>query len=308
MLSVPVAASAIRRRCGAASQDLAREPDLVEQHDLGLFEALGRAAASEVAIVERAASGQHVARRFETFRSELRDGFVIEEYGAHHALEYAALKEFRGPAPRHEYLRRQGLIAANVIVFAVSTLRGERPRDCSRSGRCSRYRRASLCFHLWQIVTYAFLHDPPQLFAHRCSTCSGFSCSAPRSSAMWGRVRLLACYFASVVTAAFTQLFVPPLLGAPLGPTLGASGGVFGLLLAYALMFPHRKVVPLFPPIPMPAWLFATLYAGVELLARRHRHARGHRAFRAPRRHDRQRDRGHRRGGGPVPWTTNRIG
>jgi len=54
-------------------------------------------------------------------------------------------------------------------------------------------------------------------------------------------------------------------LGSAHNIAIGASGGVFGLLLAYALMFPHRKVVPLIPPIPMPAWLFATLYAGVEL-------------------------------------------
>ena len=51
----------------------------------------------------------------------------------------------------------------------------------------------------------------------------------------------------------------------PPSPTIGASGGVFGLLLAYALLFPHRKVVPLIPPIPMPAWMFATLYAALEL-------------------------------------------
>jgi membrane associated rhomboid family serine protease len=76
---------------------------------------------------------------------------------------------------------------------------------------------------------------------------------------------LLACYFASVVTAALAQLLVPFVAAAPYGPTLGASGGVFGLLLAYAAMFPHRKVVPLIPPIPMPAWLFATIYAGIEL-------------------------------------------
>ena len=40
---------------------------------------------------------------------------------------------------------------------------------------------------------------------------------------------------------------------------------MFGLLLAYAFLFPKRKVIPLIPPIPMPAWVFATLYAGVEL-------------------------------------------
>ena len=80
-----------------------------------------------------------------------------------------------------------------------------------------------------------------------------------------GPRRLLACYFASVVTAALSQLFIPMLFGAPPAPTIGASGGVFGLLLAYAFLFPRRKVIPLIPPIPMPAWLFATLYAGVEL-------------------------------------------
>ena len=80
-----------------------------------------------------------------------------------------------------------------------------------------------------------------------------------------GPRRLATCYFASVVTAGLTQIIVPPLLGSAPAPTIGASGGVFGLLLAYALMFPNRKVVPLIPPIPMPAWLFATLYAGVEL-------------------------------------------
>jgi membrane associated rhomboid family serine protease len=59
---------------------------------------------------------------------------------------------------------------------------------------------------------------------------------------------------------------VQSLPGAPFDSTVGASGGVFGLLLAFAMMFPHRKVIPLIPPIPMPAWLFAVLYAGVELL------------------------------------------
>jgi membrane associated rhomboid family serine protease len=80
-----------------------------------------------------------------------------------------------------------------------------------------------------------------------------------------GPRRLLMCYFASVLTAALTQLFVPALFGAPPAPTIGASGGVFGLLLAYALMFPRRKIMLLIPPIPMPAWVFATLYAGIEL-------------------------------------------
>ncbi|MGZ5146519.1 MAG: rhomboid family intramembrane serine protease, partial [Burkholderiales bacterium] len=48
-------------------------------------------------------------------------------------------------------------------------------------------------------------------------------------------------------------------------PTVGASGGVFGLLLAFGLYFPRRMVMLIFPPIPMPAWLFVTLYGLLEL-------------------------------------------
>ena len=40
---------------------------------------------------------------------------------------------------------------------------------------------------------------------------------------------------------------------------------VFGLLLAFGLYFPKRMVMLLFPPIPMPAWLFVTLYGALEL-------------------------------------------
>jgi membrane associated rhomboid family serine protease len=49
-------------------------------------------------------------------------------------------------------------------------------------------------------------------------------------------------------------------------PTVGASGGVFGLLLAYGMCFPYRIIMLLIPPIPMPAWLFVILFAAIELM------------------------------------------
>jgi membrane associated rhomboid family serine protease len=48
-------------------------------------------------------------------------------------------------------------------------------------------------------------------------------------------------------------------------PTVGASGGVFGLLLAFGMAYPQRRIMLLFPPIPMPAWVFVTLYGMLEL-------------------------------------------
>jgi membrane associated rhomboid family serine protease len=120
-------------------------------------------------------------------------------------------------------------------------------------------------FAVWQIVTYAFLHDTHN-FGHLLFNMMALVMFGGEIERYVGPWRLLTCYFASVVTAALSQLFVPALFGAPPVPVIGASGGVFGLLLAYALMFPHRKVVPLIPPIPMPAWVFASLYAAVELV------------------------------------------
>jgi membrane associated rhomboid family serine protease len=155
------------------------------------------------------------------------------------------------------------LIVANVVVFALEYLIPGamgifelwplQPIDGAYN------------FHIWQIITYAFLHST-QSYSHILFNMLGLWMFGAEIERYVGPRRLLACYFASVITAAISQLFVPMLFGAPPGETIGASGGVFGLLLAYAVMFPKRKVIPLFPPIPMPAWLFATIYAAIELI------------------------------------------
>ena len=50
-------------------------------------------------------------------------------------------------------------------------------------------------------------------------------------------------------------------------PTVGASGGIFGLLLAYGMLFPNQRVMLLFPPIPMKArTLVHRSTASIELL------------------------------------------
>jgi membrane associated rhomboid family serine protease len=54
-------------------------------------------------------------------------------------------------------------------------------------------------------------------------------------------------------------------MGGPPVPTVGASGGVYGLLLAYGLYFPHRQLMLVFPPIPMKARTFVIVFAVLEL-------------------------------------------
>ena len=156
------------------------------------------------------------------------------------------------------------LIAANVVVFLLQLQSGGAMDDGVFALWPLQPIDGVLNFHIWQIFTYAFLHSTQNNF-HLLFNMLGLWMFGAQIERYVGPRRLLACYFASVVTAALTQLFVPTLFGAPPGPTIGASGGVFGLILAYAVMFPKSKVAVYFL-IPMPTWLFATLYAGIELL------------------------------------------
>ena len=114
----------------------------------------------------------------------------------------------------------------------------------------------------WQVVTYAFLHGN---LTHLAFNMFGLYFMGADVERVWGPRRFLTYYLVCVVSAALLQLAVMVLGDGPDGPVVGASGGVFGLLLAFAMLFPNRTVVPLIPPIPMPAWLFALLYGGLEL-------------------------------------------
>jgi membrane associated rhomboid family serine protease len=155
------------------------------------------------------------------------------------------------------------LIGVNVVVYLLQLARPEQLAALLALWPLQPFE-GHVFFRPWQIVTYSFLHDTRNIY-HLGFNMLALWMFGAEIERYVGPKRLLACYFASVVTAALAQLSVPFVAAAPYGPTLGASGGVFGLLLAYAVLFPHRKVVPLIPPIPMPAWLFATIYAGVEL-------------------------------------------
>lgn len=120
-------------------------------------------------------------------------------------------------------------------------------------------------FQLWQLVTYAFLHDPSN-YLHILGNMFALYMFGPDAEVVLGARRFSLYYFACVIGAALTQVFVMHALDPQAGPTLGASGGIFGILLFYGMAFPHRRLILLFPPIPMPAWLFVTLYGVLELI------------------------------------------
>ena len=113
----------------------------------------------------------------------------------------------------------------------------------------------------WQVMTYAFLHGS---IGHLFFNMLGLWMFGAELERVWGTKRFMQFYAASVLTAAATQLVMTSLSGS-VYPTVGASGGLFGLLLAFGMMFPDRIIMPLFPPIPMKAKIFVALYGGLEL-------------------------------------------
>lgn len=117
-------------------------------------------------------------------------------------------------------------------------------------------------FAPWQLVTYSFLHGG---FAHIFFNMFALFMFGSDIERLYGSRWFLGFYLVSVVTAGLAQLVVSAVSGGPGYPVLGASGGVFGVLLAFGMTFPQRMVMLIFPPIPMRAWVFVTLYGVLEL-------------------------------------------
>jgi len=155
------------------------------------------------------------------------------------------------------------LIIANVVAYLLQSVAPGLelalalwPLDASRMSN------GQVGFALWQLVTYGFLHGSVLHLAFNMFALYMFGGAM---ELVVGPRRYLAYYFVCVIAAAVAQLVVTAMLGG-LYPTVGASGGVFGLLLAYAVYFPHNKVMLLFPPVPIPSRMFVVIYAVIELV------------------------------------------
>jgi membrane associated rhomboid family serine protease len=116
-------------------------------------------------------------------------------------------------------------------------------------------------FGVWQVVTYAFLHGD---LVHLAFNMFALYMFGGAIESVYGPRRYAVYYFVCVISAAIAQLLVAQMSGG-MYPTVGASGGVFGLLLAYAVYFPHNKVMLMFLPVPIPSRIFVAIYAAIEL-------------------------------------------
>ncbi len=110
--------------------------------------------------------------------------------------------------------------------------------------------RATGDFWPWQLVTYGFLHGN---FTHILFNMFALWMFGVQLENAWGSRRFAIFYFVCVVGAGLIQLSTSVGEGYY---TVGASGGVYGILLAFGMMFPNNEIFLLFLPFPIKAKWF----------------------------------------------------
>lgn len=156
------------------------------------------------------------------------------------------------------------LIIANVVVFVCQILlarggMGFDPLTVYGSVIPQRFWQGMI----WQPFTYMFLHSPTGLMHIAFNMLALWMFGSPLAL-VWGERRFLRFYLLCGVGAGLLIVLWPTLplffsMPAPAQfymPTLGASGAVYGVLLAYTLTWPDRTILLLFPPIPIRAIYF----------------------------------------------------
>jgi len=167
------------------------------------------------------------------------------------------------------------LLIANVLVFALqlflhdaSTLALSQhfalwPLGPDQFGQVAGGAVISVGFRPWQLVTYAFMHGGFEHILFNMFALYMFGGVIERT---FGACNYTIYYFACAIVAAVAQLLVMKYFPNGFYHTIGASGAIFGLLLAFGMLYPKEKMFLIFLPIPMPAWLFVIGYAVVELV------------------------------------------
>lgn len=117
-------------------------------------------------------------------------------------------------------------------------------------------------FQLWQLVTYGGLHGGLAHLFFNMFALYMFGVPIERA---WGTRRFVIYYVVCLVGAGLVQLSVAALAG-EIYPTIGASGAVFGLLLAFGMMYPNTRIMLLIPPVPIRAKWFVIGYGALTLV------------------------------------------
>jgi rhomboid family protein len=117
-----------------------------------------------------------------------------------------------------------------------------------------------LSFYPWQLFTYMFLHAN---FFHLLFNMFALWMFGVELENTWGQKRFLTYYLICGVGAGLCYILIAPLLG-PTASTVGASGAIFGVLVAFGYLFPNRNIY-IYGLIPIKAKYLVIGYMLVEL-------------------------------------------
>jgi membrane associated rhomboid family serine protease len=145
-----------------------------------------------------------------------------------------------------------GILAVCVVVFLLNNI----------SAQLALWPLYSNYFQPWQLISYAFLHGS---FNHLFFNMFALWMFGLPVEKIWGSRKFVEYYLICVLGAGLVQLVVQYISG-NVYPTIGASGAVFGLLLAYGVMWPNAKLFLIFFPVPIKAKWFVIIYGAAELI------------------------------------------
>ena len=156
----------------------------------------------------------------------------------------------------------KNLIIINLIVF-LATWVGERLLKTDIMSWLVLYDPSSVMFRWWQPLTYAFMHGGFWHIFFNMYTLYIFGSVVER---MIGSKKFTVFYVICALGAAATHMVMMTLLRGFANPMLGASGAVYGVMLAYAMLFPDSHLTLLFPPITLSAKWMVIVFAVIEAI------------------------------------------
>jgi membrane associated rhomboid family serine protease len=149
------------------------------------------------------------------------------------------------------------IVLANVVVFLVQMLTADM---LINSGLPLVPAQAAKGM-IWQLVTYMFMHGS---FMHLFFNMFAVVIFGSSLEQWWGTRDFLKYYFVTGIGAGLVQTIAAFSLGNPNVPVIGASGAVFGLLIAYGMAFPNRQILLWFV-IPVSARVMVFIWGFLEL-------------------------------------------
>lgn len=166
-------------------------------------------------------------------------------------------RRFLGNAPA----ATRNIIIINIVVFAATWL-GERLLNSDVMGRVfALYPIQSHYFHWWQFITYMYMHGGFWHILFNMYTLYIFGCVVEN---IIGTKKFITFYTICGVGAAALHLLVQSLTN-DFAPTVGASGSIYGVLIAFAILFPESRLTLLFPPVTLSAKWMVIIFAVIEL-------------------------------------------